>query len=584
MDRDFNLTSGALEFGPFHLDLASTELLRDGRPVKLQPQPVRVLALLAGSAGRLVTRDEIYSQVWRGETFVDFEQGLNYCIRQIRAALDDDARTPVYIETLQRRGYRFVAPVQRLGAPSPVRKILLAVRPFENLGGGPDEDYVSDGLTDEMITELGRLNPERLGVIARTSVMRYRAASTTVADMGRDLGVSYVLEGSVRRSGSRARVTAQLIKVADETQVWADSYDRAIDDMLTLERDVARAIAREIDVTLTPNAAKRLAGVTAVNPLADEAYLKGRYFWNKRTAESFEKGIDFFHEAIAHDPTYAAAYDGLSDSFVMLACRGVLPARDTFQKARDAARRALAIDATLGEAHATLAHVRLHDWDWVGLDRDFRRALELNPGYGIAHYWYAEYLMAMGRADDAIAMVRAAHRMDPLSAVLGSSLGMILYLARRYDESIVALRNALEINPDHFLIHFRLALSSAMVGNTNEAIEEMRTAVALSGRSTESLTGLAQTYAAAGRQSEMQAIVAEVTGPAERRYVSPYNLSRVFASARDVPAAFAWLERAYDERNPDLIELKAEPVFDAVRPDPRFGDLIRRVGWTATAG
>jgi tetratricopeptide (TPR) repeat protein len=263
----------------------------------------------------------------------------------------------------------------------------------------------------------------------------------------------------------------------------------------------------------------------------------------------------------------------------MLACRGVLPARETFARARTAARRALELDGALGEGHASLAHVRLHDWDWDGLDDDFRRALALDPGHAIAYYWYAEYLMAVGRADESIAMVQTAHRMDPLSSVLSASLGMILYLARRYEQSIAGLRKALEVDPDHFLLHFRLGLVHAQAHALPAAVDEMRRSVALSGRSTETLTGLAQALAASGLEQEMAAVVEELREQGDRRYVSPYNLARVFAAARDPGRTFEWLERAYAERNPDLIELDAEPVFDVVRSDPRFRDLRRRVGW-----
>jgi len=570
-------SNSLLRFGPFELDLTSGELRKHRQPVKLQPQPLRVLGLLAANAGRLVTREDIYTEVWTGGTFVDFEQGLNYCIKEIRTALGDDARSPTYVETLQRRGYRFLAPVERAAVQPPAAgKVVLAVRPFVNLSGDPEQEYFSDALTVEMITQLCRLNPARLGVIARTSAMKYKSSDKTVSEIGRELGASYVLEGSVQRAGARVRVTAQLIQAADETHVWAESYERSFDDLLSVQGDVARAIAREIDVTLTPGEARRLATVTSVSPLAYEAYLKGRYFWHKRTEEAFRKGIDYFHEAIAHDPRCAAAYDGLSDSYVMLACRGVLPARETFQKAKDAARKALEIDDTLGEAYASLAHVRLHDWDWEGLEHDFRRALELNPGHAIAYYWYGEYLMAMGRPTESIAMARTAHQMDPVSSVLSAALGMILYLARRFDESRECLQRALDLD-NHFLLHFRLAFVCLQTARMDDAIGEMRQAVALSGNSTETLTGLAQACAAAGQTAEMTSIVERLTAGTETRYVSPYNLARVYSAARDAERAFDWLERAFAEHNPDLIELTMDAVFDPLRPDPRFGDLGRRV-------
>jgi TolB-like protein/Tfp pilus assembly protein PilF len=568
-----------LRFDTFELDTSTGELQNSGTPVRLPPQPSRVLGLLASNAGALVTRDELRGRIWSGDTFVDFEQGLNFCIKQIRAALGDDAKAPKYIETLPRRGYRFLARVERV-ADAP-RRVTLAVLPFENVGGDADQEYFSDGLTDEMITQLGRLNPDELRIVGRTSSMQYKNTRKTVAEIGAELGVSYVLEGSVRRAGDRMRVTTRLVRAADQSQVWTESYDRNVDDILAVQSDTAYAVAREVNVKLSPRGARRLAVRRPVGTQAHEAYLRGRHFWNQRTQAGFKKGIEHFTSAIASEPEYAEAYDGICDSYVMLACRGVLPVRETFDKAKDAARKALAIDPELGEAHASLAHVRLHAWDWNGLDADFQRALELSPGHAIAHYWHAEYLMAMGRTDEAVAKVRTARDMDPLSAVLNSSLSMILYLARRFDEAAAVLRSALDVNPDHFLLHFRLGLISTQSSAEGDAVKEMERAVELSGRSTEALAGLAQAYAAGGRRAEMQSVIDELMRESSRRYVSPYNLSRAWAAARDDERVFMWLERAHEERNPDLIELRTEPVFDAVRHDPRFDDLLHRVGWRA---
>jgi TolB-like protein/Tfp pilus assembly protein PilF len=559
------------EFGPFRLEPAERQLLRDGHPVPLTPKAFETLSALVASGGRAISKDDLIAAVWPGTNVG--EAALAQNVFAIRKALGQND----CIQTVPKFGYRFVVPVRSLsGAPV---KIILAVLPFENLSRDPDQEYFSDGLTDEMITQLSRLNPARLGVIARTSAMRYKAMPRTAAEIGRELGVSYLVEGSVRCAGSRVRVTAQLVQVCDQTHVWVESYDRTFDDILELQGDLARAIAAGIDVALTPGVATRLARAPAISPQAHEAYLKGRYFWNKRTEDGLTKGIEFFQDAIAHEPGYAAAYDGIADCYTMLACRGVLPARETFQRARTAARRALELDGGLGEGHASLAHVRLHDWDWDSLDDDFRRALELDPGHAIAYYWYAEYLMAVGRADDSIAMVQTAYRLDPLSSVLSASRGMILYLARRYEESIAGLRKALEIDPGHFLLHFRLGLVQAQSQAVPAAIAAMQRSVALSDRSTETLTGLAQVFAAAGLDRDMQAVVEELRGHRADRYVSPYNLGRVFAAARDRERTFEWLERAVEERNPDLIELRAEPVFDTVRDDARFSDLLRRIGW-----
>ncbi len=561
---------GAYEFGPFRVEPAERQLRRRGTLVPLTPKAFDTLLVLLGNPGKAISKNELLQRVWPDTSVADATLAQN--IFALRKALGETQ----YIETVPKFGYRFASPVRTLQPPA--RKRTLVVLPFENLSGDPDQEYFSDGLTDEMIAQLSRLNPRELAVIARTSAMKYKLTRKSVAEIGRELGAGYVVEGSVRWAGERVRVTAQLIEAAGQTPVWSDSYERRFEDILVLQNDIAQSIAGEIKITLTPGAARRMAQTPAVSPQAHEAYLRGRYFWNKRTEDALQKGLEYFQQAIDYEPRYAAAYDGVSDSYVMLACRGVLPARETFQLARTAVLTALEIDSTLGEAYATLAHVRLHDWDWTNLDEAFRHALERNPGHAFAYYWYGEYLMTMRRTDDAVAMVKTAHELDPLSSVLSSSLGMILYLGRRYDEAIGYLGTALDLDANHFLLHFRLGLVYLQKQLWTAAIEEMRRAVSLSGRSTETLTGLAQAYAAAGLPSEMQEIVGEI----EReplRYVSPYNMSRIYAAAGDAGRAFQWLERAYQERNPDLIELVNEPAFDAVRNDPRFDDLLHRVGW-----
>ncbi|MHA6853459.1 tetratricopeptide repeat protein [Ralstonia pseudosolanacearum] len=458
-------------------------------------------------------------------------------------------------------------------------RVILVVLPFESLGGGDKYDYFSEGLTEDMITQLARLSPERLGVIARTSAMRYKSTTKTIHQIGQDLGVSHVLEGSVRRAGDRVRVAAQLIRVSDETHLWAETYEGNRHDILALQIEVAKAIAREIEIKLTPHEQGRLDRTHAMDAQAHEAYLKGRHFWSMRTEDGMRKSIEYFQLAIEHQPNFAAAYDGVADAYTMLACRGVSPARETFHKAKMAARKALQIEPDLGEAYASLAHVRLHDWDWVDLEQDFLRAIELNPGHAIAYYWYAEYLMMAGRAEDAIARVRQSRQMDPLNSVLNSSVAIILYLARRYDQAREELHKALEIDPNHFLLHFRLGLVYQQQKLFDDAIEEMQKAVTLSGRSTEALTGLAQTYAAADMKAAMQQIVDALQTESEQHYVHPYNMAKVFGSLGDKEQTFGWLEKAYDEHSPDFIELRTEPTFDSVRFDPRFSELLSRVGF-----
>ena len=565
------------QFGSFRLDAAGRTLFRDGKRIALTPKAVDVLIALVEARDRPVGKEQLLRTVW-ADTVVE-EGSLTSHISLLRKALGEDHGRS-FIETLPKRGYRFIGQVSEVSesAGAADQRIMLAVLPFENLGPGDKYDYFVEGLTEEMITQLARLTPERLAVIARTSAMRYKSTTKPVRQIGEELGVSHMLEGSVRRSGDRVRITAQLIRASDETHMWAESYERNLRDILALQVDVARAIAREIELKLTPHEQRRLDRTREVNAPALEAYLKGRHFWYRRTEEAMHRSIECFELAIEHQPDYAAAYDGVADAYTMLACRGVEPARETFDKAKRAARQALQIDPELGEAFASLAHVRLHDWDWIGLEQDFQRAIELSPAHAIAYYWYAEYLMATGRREESILRVKQSRQMDPLNSVLNSSVAMILYLARQYDHARDELRAALEIDPSHYLLHFRLGLVYQQQGLFREAIGEMQQAVSLSGASTEALTGLAQTYAAAEMSGAMQEVVDGLLKERKARYVSPYNMGRIYSSMKDKEQTFAWLEKAYDEHHPDMIELTTEPCFDSVRSDPRFKKLLSRVG------
>jgi TolB-like protein/Tfp pilus assembly protein PilF len=459
---------------------------------------------------------------------------------------------------------------------------MLVVLPFESLGTSERYDYFSEGLTEEMITELARMSPERLGVIARTSAMQFRSTSKGIRQIGLELGVSHALEGSVRRSGERVRITAQLIRVNDESHLWADSYERGLHDVLAVQAEVARAVAREVRITLTPTEKRRLdrSSARSVNPQAHELYLRGRHFWYRRTEETMRKSLECFEEALRLDPGLAAAHDGICDAHTMLACRGMAAAVESFHKAKAAAREAIRMDPELGEGYASLAHVRLHDWDWVGLENEFEQAVELNPGYAIAHYWYAEYLMAMGRTEQAVARVQHAWGLDPLNSVINASVGMIRYLAHDYDGALAALRRGLEIDPTHHVSHLRVGLACLQKGLVREGIGAMQRAVELSGGSTEALAGLAQAHAVCGDRAAMETLVQQLVASGDR-YVSPYNMARAFGAAGDGRRALEWLERAYQEHNPDLIELTREPSFRSLWSEEKFRQLARRVGWPA---
>jgi len=426
------MDSGQFEFGAYRLDAHSGMLSREGHHVALPPKLAELLVALVQAAGRVLTREELLKRLWP-DTVVE-DGSLTSHISLLRKALGEGPKAQDFIETVPKRGYRFVASVKRLASgtqDSRLDRTMLVVLPFENLTSGERYDYFSEGLTEEMITELARLSPENLGVIARTSAMQFKSTTKNIAQIGSELGVSHVLEGSVRRAGERVRITAQLIRVSDESHLWAQSYERSLHDVLEVQAEVARAVAREIQIKLTPNEQRRLDGdkTRSINSQAHELYLRGRHFWYRRTEEGIRKSIACFEQALHYDPGFAAAYDGISDAHTMLACRGITPALESFHKAKAAAREAVRLQPELGEGYASLAHVRLHDWDWVSLESDFRQAVELDPGYAIAHYWYAEYLMAMGRTREAVDRVDHSWELDPLNSVINASVGMIRYLA-----------------------------------------------------------------------------------------------------------------------------------------------------------
>jgi TolB-like protein/Tfp pilus assembly protein PilF len=579
------MDSGQFEFGAYRLDAQSRMLFREGVHVALPPKVAELLVALVQAAGRVLTREELLRRLWP-DTVVE-EGSLTSHISLLRKALGERPKVQDFIETIPKRGYRFVASVKRLASgahDSAVDRTMLVVLPFENLTAGERYDYFSEGLTEEMITELARLSPERLGVIARTSAMQFKSTTKNIAQIGSELGVSHVLEGSVRRAGERVRVTAQLIRVSDQSHLWAQSYERGLHDVLEVQAEVARAVAREIQIKLTPHEQRRLDGdkTRSINSQAHELYLRGRHFWYRRTEEGIRKSIECFEEALQYDPSFAAAYDGISDAHTMLACRGMTPALESFHKAKAAARHAVRLQPELGEGYASLAHVRLHDWDWVGLESDFRQAVELDPGYAIAHYWYAEYLMAMGRTREAVGRVEHAWELDPLNSVINASVGMIRYLAHDYDGALIALRRALEIDPTHYVSYLRMGLVCLQKNLPNEAIDAMQQAVIHSGGSTEALAGLAQAHAVTGNKLAMERFAKEL-GETGDRYVSPYNVARVYGAIDDKQRAFEWLERAYREHNPDLIELTREPSFTDLHSDAKFRELVERIGWRSVA-
>lgn len=455
----------------------------------------------------------------------------------------------------------------------------LAVLPFKNLSGNRKQDYFSDGVTEEMITQLARISPERLGVIGRTSAMKYRSKNKSVRRIGRELGISYILEGSVRRAGNRVRIAAQLIQVKDETHLWAETYERKLGDILSLQNDVAKAAVHEIKLKLAPQEHERMVGTTAVNPQAYEAYLQGRYLLNRRTSEALHKSVQYFQKAIQRDPRYAVAYAGLADSYLTLLDSGQLSTDDATRKADAAARKALQIDDTLAEAHSSLGHSAFHQFDWPTTKTELRRALELNPNCVLAHFYYANYLGVVGRTEEALAEGRSALALDPVSLPAGTNLSNLLYHARRYEEAIEQAFRVLEIDPTFYRAYEDLGMAYEQQRNLPQAVAAFRKVVTASNRSPTYLAHLAHAYALTGERRKAARLLQELQKVSEKRRVPPYAFAVVFAGLEDKEQTLAWLEKAYVARDEALPFLRVNPRLAFLHADGRFRDLVRRMNF-----
>lgn len=619
----------ALRFGVFELDLTTLELRKAGVLVKLQQQPARVLALLALRGGALATRDEIQSEVWGNETFVDFEQGLNFCIRQIRSALGDSADSPRFVETLPRRGYRFVAPVETLFAPEalstpglvadsraaatprrplpalvalavvilaggawlarsyPARppamstavpqKVMIAILPFENLSGDAGREYLSDGLTEELITQVARVAPSRLGVIARTSAMKYKGTARGVDEIARELGVDYVVEGSVRHGDGTVRVTAQLIQASDQTHLWAQSYDGPEAQALDLESRTAGRIAMELVDRLLASGPGVAAKAAATNPLAYDAWLKGRYHLGEGREASLRRAIAEFEQATALAPDYAVAHASLAEAWVSLGDQMLVPAAEAYPKAKRAAERAVALDDSQAEAWVWLGIAKAYyEWDLEGGRQAFDRALGLNPGLAIAHHYYADYLCAVGRCSDAVASVKRAQALDPLSRAVNEDVGWYSYFARRYAEAARAFQRTAELSPEAPAPHAYASVAFAAARDWPNAVAEARTALRLGGRTAEDV----ERVLAPGGEAAFRAFAREVLTFRQRaKGPVPSFAAGYYAYLGDREGALADLEQARREHwRYLLVTVAADPDLDGLRGEPRFQAVQRALG------
>jgi TolB-like protein/DNA-binding winged helix-turn-helix (wHTH) protein/tetratricopeptide (TPR) repeat protein len=621
-------TQRVLRFGPFTVDLEARSAYKETRRLKLQDQPFQVLAFLLERPGELITREELRQRLWAADTLVDFDHGLNIAINKVREALGDSADEPRFIQTVPRRGYRFLGvlqsekvlteagPVEHAATSGPriphyiiyavvvgtvvlaaiVALVLngyhssshsqpqprhiesIAVLPLRNLSGDSEQEYFADGMTEALITDLAQISALR--VISVTSSMRYKALNAPLPQIAQELHVDVVVEGSVLRSGGRVRINAQLVDAASDKHLWARSYERELRDVLVLQSEIARTIADEIRVKVTPQERMRLATTRVVDPAAHEDYIKGRFYWNKRTEEGIKRGIQYFQQAIDIDPNYAEAYDGLSDGWHALAWHGYAPSKDACLRAKAAATRALELNGSMAEAHTSLAHLSSnYDFDWKAAQDGFQRAIALNPNYATAHHWYADFLSAMGRHEQAITESQRARELDPLSPIINAWLGWRYQFARRYDEAIAQYRKTLELDPNFPPAHLVLGQAYEQKNMLKEATAELEQAVSLSGGGAVYLASLAHAYGVAGRQGDALKLIRRLETLAAEQHVSDYDMALAFMGVNNKDQAFSWLEKAAVDHAGRLMFLNVEPRFDSVRSDPRYAELARRLGF-----
>ena len=613
------MPGASLKFDDLELDLGSYQLRRNGSVIKLERIPMELLILLASRNGQLVSREEIIEKLWGKDVFVDSEHGVNTAIRKIRNALQDDPEEPRFIETVVGKGYRFVAPLAAVpeervlaatsaghrphlrlfllvatcvlaalsvgtyvglryvwsGGSARGGRTMLAVLPFENLTGDPDQEYFSDGLTEEMITQLGRLDPQQLGVIARTSAMSYKHSSKAVDQIGRELGVNYILEGSARREGGKVRIAAQLIQVRDQSHVWAAEYDREMQSVLQLQSEVADAIGNEVRLKLAPERRVHSPNPRVLNPEAYEAYFKGRYFIEKWTEEGTRVGREYFEQAIQKDPNYALGYAGLADSYVW--GRAGLPPEEALRRARVAATKALELDDTLGEPHAALGQIKfVNDWDWAGAEAEFKRAIELNPNDTNALHMYSHYLLSMGRMQESLQVSKQALEHDPVSPTMQLHLGFQYLTARQYDLAIPQYLKVLQADPSLPDAHNQLAVAYRQKGMLDQSVAEYLQVETLLGMTPEQISELKAAYGRSGIRGFWLTVL-EFTEASGESKISPYQIASYCAILNKKDESFEWLEKAYMAHDAGLVAIKTDSDFDNLHSDARFADLLRRL-------
>jgi TolB-like protein/DNA-binding winged helix-turn-helix (wHTH) protein/Flp pilus assembly protein TadD len=644
--------SQLIRFDRFELDLRSGELRKGGIRIRLQEQPLQVLQALLERPGELVTCEELQKRIWPADTFVDFDHGLHAAVNRLRTALSDSAERPRYVETVSRRGYRFIGKVDSFDDPEPVRRRInndptpeprpkrriwnswtgllggflaaiviaaslvagnayglrdwlfggpaprafrsLAVLPLENLSGDPKQDYFADGMTEELITQVSKFG--NLKVISRTSVMQYKGSKKSLPKIAGELHVDAVVEGAVQLVDNRIRITAQLVDGASDEHIWAETYDRDLSNVLLLQSEVAADIAKQIDLELTPQQQQRFrASAHPVNPDAYQSYLLGRYYWNMRTGAGLAQAGHYFADAIQKDPNFALAYSGQADYFAYLTVLGgpeIMKPRDAMAQARTAATKALKLDDSLAEAHASMGNI-LHnyDWNWEAAEGEYKRAIELNPNYAMAHHLYAHLLIETGRKEESLAEAHRALELDPYSPFVNNGLARQYYLSRDYAKAAAQCLIGLQLSPEYFPARIQLALAYEQTGKLPQAISELEQAAGLMAgnggpaNSTKPTLDipvvhalLGHAYAVSGRTIDAHVELSKLQAAATKRYIPPSYFALVWMGLGDNKQAMIWLDQGYNDRSEHMLYLGLEPLVDPLRADPAFVSLLKQVG------
>lgn len=620
-------------FGDFELDVAAYQLRRKGHPVKIGRQPMDLLILLAQHPGQLVPRATIVEKLWGQDVFVDVETGVNTAISKIRQALRDSSEAPAFVETVPGKGYRFIAALEspkplepptpteiepppsvqaipesapqnlryRLplalaaiallavavwawwGTTSAVSSVTLAVLPFENLSGDPDREYLAEGLAEETIASLGQMDPGRMRVVGRTSIMAYKGTTKSLAAIGRELGADYLVESSIRSEGAQLRVTSKLIRVRDQTQVWSQSYDRQPASMLGVQRELSTAIAEQVQLRLSSDRMDAVAQRQTRNAAAFDLYLRGLNFVNQRTPPTTQRAIEYFKQATALDPEYALAWSGLAMAYAASPINSDAAPLDAWAPARDAARQAIRADPDLAEANYASGYVDwLLEWDWPRAEAAVARAVALDPQYAQAHVSLGHILSQMGRHREADPLMQRASQLEPLYAFPPAMAAQVAFQARDYSGAVEDATHAIGLDPEFWIGYMGRAQAYEQLGQYDRAIEDATSAARFSNQNSKALAFRGYVLAKAGRPDEARQVLNALRKAAQRRYVPPYALALIHAGLGETDAVFEWLDRAYTVHDVHLIFLTVDPKWDPYRSDPRFTALLERCGFART--